>query len=59
MKKSRKELARQIIANLRRGINRPLNRETTDKPLPEATPFLPQPLLRPSRPRPLQTSHSH
>jgi hypothetical protein len=59
MKKSRKELAREIIANLRRGMNRPLTRETTGKPLPEATPFMPQPLLRPSRPRQLQTSHSH
>jgi len=59
MKKSRKELAREIIANLRRGMNRPLNREATDKALFEATPFLPQPLPRPSRPRPLQTSHSH
>jgi hypothetical protein len=59
MKKSRKELAREIIANLRRGLNRPLSRTTTDKPLPEATPFLPQPLLRAGRPRQLQTSHSH
>jgi hypothetical protein len=59
MKKSRKELAREIIANLRRGMNRPLTRETTDKPLLEATPFMPQPLPRPSRPRSLQTSHSH
>jgi hypothetical protein len=56
MKKSRKELAREIIAILRRGMNRPLTRETTGKPLAEVTPFIPLPMLRPSRPRQLQTS---
>ena len=56
MKKSRKVLAREIIAILRRGMNRPLTRETTGKPLAEVTPFIPLPMLRPSRPRPLQTS---
>jgi hypothetical protein len=56
MKKSRKELAREIIANLRRGLNRPLPKETTGKHLSQATPFIPLPMLRPSRTRPLQTS---
>jgi hypothetical protein len=59
MKKSRKELAREIIANLRRGLKRPLTDETTRMSLPEATPFMPLPMVRPSRTRQLQTSHSH
>ena len=59
MKKSRRELAREIIANLRRGMNRPLVNETLRKPLLEATPFMPLPLVRPSRTRQLQTAHFH
>jgi hypothetical protein len=59
IKKSRKELAREIIANLRRGLKLPLTSETARKPLPEATPFMPLPLARPSRTRQFQTSHSH
>jgi hypothetical protein len=57
-KKSRKELAREIIANLRRGMNRPPIDESAPKDLPKATPFLPMPFVRNSRSRQMQTSHS-
>jgi hypothetical protein len=58
-KKSRIELAREIIANLRRGMNRTPTAETKHSTLPEATPFLPMPMpaSRPRRPHQLQTSH--
>jgi hypothetical protein len=58
-KKSRRELAREIIANLRMGMNRPPKSEQQHKNPPDAPPFMPMPLVRPGRPRPLQTSHSH
>jgi hypothetical protein len=40
-KKSRIELAREIIANLRRGMNRPLNGGPARNSQPETTPFSP------------------
>ncbi len=58
-KKSRKELAQEIIAMLRRGMNRQPASDASRKDVPEATPFMPSPLVRSSRTRPLQTSHSH
>jgi hypothetical protein len=61
-KKSRRELAREIIASLRLGMNRPPKNESERKSLPEATPFtpfMPLPLVRPRRSGQLQTSHSH
>jgi hypothetical protein len=58
-KKSRRELAREIIASLRLGMNRPPKNESERKSLPEATPFMPLPLVRPRRTGQLQTSHSH
>jgi len=63
MKKSRRELAREIIANLRRGMNRPPLDASQRKDLPEPTPFMPMPLIRPTlirsrRSGQLQTSHS-
>jgi hypothetical protein len=56
-KKSRKELAREIIANLRRGMGRPPLDEAARKQTPEATPFMPMPLIRSKRTGQLQTSH--
>jgi hypothetical protein len=58
-KKSRKELAREIIAMLRRGMNRQPANESQPKDAPEATPFVPMPMVRPRRSGQLQTSHSH
>jgi hypothetical protein len=60
-KKSRIELAREIIANLRRGMNRPMKSESLRNGQTEITPFLPMPMptSRSNRSRPLQTSHSH
>lgn len=62
IKKSRIELAREIIANLRRGMNREPKTESVASQHMEATPFTPAPLAhasaRPSR-RPLNVSHSH
>lgn len=59
-KKSRIELAREIIANLRRGMNRPEAAEPKQALLIEATPFMPlatAPATRPRRshPQPLQS----
>ena len=58
-KKSRIQLAREIIANLRRGMNRPLAKPPLRDSLPEATPFMPQPMpiARSKRSNQLQTSH--
>jgi hypothetical protein len=61
-KKSRRELAREIIANLRLGMNRQPKNPTEQaerKDIPAAVPFTPMPFVRSARPRPLQTSHSH
>jgi hypothetical protein len=61
-KKSRTQLAREIIANLRLGMNRPLATEPRNS-LPEATPFMPMPFARSvpfgrsRRSNQLQTSH--
>jgi hypothetical protein len=55
-KKSRIQMAREIIANLRRGMNRPPAAEPRNN-LTEATPFVPMPLVRPRRSGQLQTSH--
>jgi hypothetical protein len=57
-KKSRIELAREIIANLRRGMNRPLNNQVARNVQAEATPFTPMQFNRPKRPSQLQTSHT-
>lgn len=58
-KKSRIELAREIIANLRRGMNRPLNISGSSRlSSVQVTPYAPAPLIRPTRSRQLQTSHS-
>jgi hypothetical protein len=49
-KKSRIELARDIIANLRRGMNRQPARPVAENNLHiEPTPFTPAPMPRPSR----------
>jgi hypothetical protein len=64
-KKSRIQLAREIIASLRLGMNRPLATEPRNS-LPEATPFMPMPMpivrsmpfARSKRSSQLQTSHS-
>ena len=57
-KKSRIEMAREIIANLRRGMNRPLNNGQALNSQPEATTFTPIHSNRSKRPAQLQTSHS-
>jgi hypothetical protein len=63
-KKSRIEVAREIIANLRRGMNRPQVSQSISNSLTEATPFVPAPFtrsmpsFRPKRSGQLQTSHS-
>ena len=57
-KMSRIELAREIIANLRRGMNRPLNNGAARTDQPEATPFTPINSNRSKQPNRLQTSHS-
>ena len=56
-KKTRRELAREIIANLRRGMNRPPQADA--KISSDAPPFTPMPLVRSRRSGQLQTSHSH
>lgn len=58
-KKSRIQLAREIIANLRLGMNRPTTQPTHNSP-PEATPFMqqPMPIVRPRRSHQLQSTHS-
>jgi hypothetical protein len=58
-KKSRIEMAREIIANLRLGMNRPATKPPRQN-VYEATPFMPQPLpiVRNKRSSQLQTSHS-
>jgi hypothetical protein len=57
-KKSRIELAREIIANLRRGMNRPLNISGSHNSSVPVTPYPAAPLNRSTRSRQLQTSHS-
>ncbi|MGO9337418.1 MAG: hypothetical protein ACLPY1_07925 [Terracidiphilus sp.] len=57
-KKSRIELAREIIANLRRGMNRPLNDGGSRNNQPEDTPFTSSNTNRPKQSNQLQTSHS-
>ena len=57
-KKSRIELAREIIANLRRGMNRPLNISGSHNNSGPVTPYPAAPLNRSTRSRQLQTSHS-
>ena len=59
-KKSRIEMAREIIANLRLGMNRPAAAEPMRNSLCEATPFMPMPMniVRSKRSNQLQTSHS-
>jgi hypothetical protein len=57
-KKSRIEMAREIIANLRRGMNRPLNKAQAANNQLEVTPFTPMNTNRPKRPNQLQTSHT-
>jgi hypothetical protein len=63
-KKSRIEVAREIIANLRRGMNRPLVSQPISNSLTEVTPFVPAPFtrsmpsFRPKRSGHLQTLHS-
>jgi hypothetical protein len=59
-KKSKIELAREIIAGLRRDMQRPA--KPTELRLSEAEPFMPVAMAvsrptRPHRPRPLETSH--
>jgi hypothetical protein len=60
-KKSRIELAREIIANLRRGMNRPATKQSPSNAAGEVTPYIPMPTPRTNtsarRPRQLQTSH--
>ena len=56
-KKSRIELAREIIANLRQGMNRPQAAEPKRSTLIEATPFMPA-ASTPVRPRRAHQSHS-
>jgi hypothetical protein len=60
-KKSRLELAREIIANLRMGMNRPANAQPVRNARLEATPFMPVPMTishpRTKRSHTLQTSH--
>jgi hypothetical protein len=58
MKKSRIELAREIIANLRRGMNRPEASEKKSSAVLTAEPFMPMPSPPVRRTRQLQTSHS-
>jgi len=64
-KKSRIELAREIIANLRLGMNRqPVERNAESSADLEPTPFMPAPMQRPiTRPsrnnRPLHASPLH
>jgi hypothetical protein len=55
-KKSRKELAREIIASLRRGMNLPPSKEAAPKDEVKMTPFLPMPFVRNNRSRPMPTS---
>jgi len=57
-KKSRRELAREIIANLRRGMNRPPLEASERREIPAPEPFMPMPLIRSKRSGQLQTSHS-
>jgi hypothetical protein len=57
-KKSRIELAREIIANLRSGMNRPLNNTTARNNQPDAEPFTPIHINRSKGPNQLQTSHT-
>lgn len=64
-KKSRIQLAREIIAHLRQGMNRPLPTQPMRSSLSEATPFMPSPrpivrsmpFARSKRSSQLQTSH--
>jgi hypothetical protein len=58
-KKSRMDLAREIIANLRLGMNRPANAQPVRNTRLEATPFMPVPMpvthIRTKRSHTLQT----
>lgn len=60
-KKSRLELAREIIANLRLGMNRPASAQPTHNVHLDVTPFMPVPMTvthpRTKRSHTLQTSH--
>lgn len=56
-KKSRIELAREIIANLRRGMNRPLDISGSSRSSKvQVTAYAPAPLNRPTRTRQLLPS---
>jgi hypothetical protein len=65
-KKSSIQLAREIIANLRRGMNRPAAPQPQNN-LPDATPFMPAPMplvrsmpfARSKRSGQLQPFHPH
>jgi hypothetical protein len=57
-KKSRIELAREIIANLRRGMNRPLNNGTAPSDQQKSTPFTPVNANGSKLSNRLQTSHT-
>jgi hypothetical protein len=56
-KKSRKELAREIIAMLRNGMNRQAATEAPRKDIALQAPFTPMPMVRSKRTGQLQTSH--
>jgi len=56
-KKSRRELAREIIASLRHGMNLSPTKEAAPKEQVKMTPFLPMPFVRNNRSRQIQTSH--
>ena len=57
-KKSKIELAREIIANLRRGMNRQPANLTTVTAIRDVEPFMPMPMATNPRRSRLQTSHS-
>ena len=57
-KKSKIELAREIIANLRRGMNRQPGKQTTVTAVREVEPFMSMPMASNSRRSRLQTSQS-
>jgi hypothetical protein len=56
-KKSRKELAREIIAMLRHGMNRQPATEAPRQETDRQVPFTPMPMVRSKRTGQLQTSH--
>jgi hypothetical protein len=60
-KKSKIQLAREIIANLRRDMHRPATPKATPLQFIEAEPFMPMPMAssssnRTHRPRPIQAA---